>query len=75
MTRTSGVIYWEGAVGVSGVKSNEDARIARAGISRTYQIPRPFGHQTVVDNVALAAMFGGGVLVAAIISPGITPAA
>lgn len=36
-------------------------RIARAGIARTYQIPRPFGHQTVLDNVALAAMFGGGV--------------
>lgn len=35
-------------------------RIARAGISRTYQIPRPFAHQTVLDNVALAAMFGGG---------------
>jgi branched-chain amino acid transport system permease protein len=34
--------------------------IARAGIARTYQIPRPFGHQTVLDNVALAAMFGGG---------------
>ncbi len=39
----------------------EAHRIARAGISRTYQIPRPFGHQTVLDNVALAAMFGGGV--------------
>ena len=36
-------------------------RIARAGISRTYQIPRPFGHQTVLDNVALATLFGGGV--------------
>jgi branched-chain amino acid transport system permease protein len=35
-------------------------RIASAGISRTYQIPRPFGHQSVLDNVALAAMFGGG---------------
>ena len=35
-------------------------RIAQAGISRTYQIPRPFGHQSVLDNVALAAMFGGG---------------
>lgn len=35
-------------------------RIASAGISRTYQIPRPFGHQTVLDNVALAGMFGGG---------------
>lgn len=39
----------------------EAHRIARAGISRTYQIPRPFGHQTVLDNVALAAMFGGGI--------------
>jgi branched-chain amino acid transport system permease protein len=35
-------------------------RIASAGISRTYQIPRPFARQTVLDNVALAAMFGGG---------------
>jgi len=36
-------------------------RIAGAGISRTYQIPRPFAHLTVLDNVALATMFGGGV--------------
>ncbi len=35
--------------------------IARAGIARTYQIPRPFAHQSVLDNVALAAMFGGAV--------------
>jgi branched-chain amino acid transport system permease protein len=35
--------------------------IARAGIARTYQIPRPFARQTVLDNVALATMFGGGV--------------
>jgi branched-chain amino acid transport system permease protein len=35
-------------------------RIACAGIARTYQIPRPFSHQTVLDNVALAALFGGG---------------
>lgn len=35
-------------------------RIAGAGISRTYQIPRPFAHMTVLDNVALAALFGGG---------------
>ena len=36
-------------------------RIAAGGIARTYQIPRPFAHMTVLDNVALAAMFGGGV--------------
>jgi branched-chain amino acid transport system permease protein len=35
-------------------------RIAAGGIARTYQIPRPFAHMTVLDNVALAAMFGGG---------------
>ncbi|MEP6740466.1 MAG: branched-chain amino acid ABC transporter ATP-binding protein/permease [Caldimonas sp.] len=36
-------------------------RIAGAGISRTYQIPRPFAHLNVLDNVALATMFGGAV--------------
>jgi branched-chain amino acid transport system permease protein len=35
-------------------------RIAGLGVARTYQIPRSFGRLTVVDNVALAAMFGGG---------------
>jgi branched-chain amino acid transport system permease protein len=34
-------------------------RIARAGIARTYQIPRPFGQMSVLDNVALAAMYAG----------------
>jgi len=34
--------------------------IARLGVSRTYQIPRPFAHLTALDNVALAAIFGGG---------------
>ncbi|HXS42345.1 MAG TPA: branched-chain amino acid ABC transporter ATP-binding protein/permease [Stellaceae bacterium] len=35
-------------------------RIAQLGIARSYQIPRPFNHLTVLDNVALAAVFGGG---------------
>jgi branched-chain amino acid transport system permease protein len=35
-------------------------RIAGLGVARTYQIPRSFGRLTVVDNVALASMFGGG---------------
>jgi branched-chain amino acid transport system permease protein len=34
-------------------------RIARAGITRTYQIPRPFSQLTVLDNVAIAAMYAG----------------
>ena len=37
-------------------------RIARAGIARTYQIPRPFPHLTVLANVALPAMFGAAAL-------------
>lgn len=33
--------------------------IARAGIARTYQIPRPFSQLSVLDNVAVAAMYAG----------------
>ena len=36
-------------------------RIAASGIARTYQIPRPFAHLNVLDNVALATLFGGAV--------------
>ena len=35
-------------------------RIAGLGLARTYQIPRSFRRLSVADNVALAAMFGGG---------------
>jgi branched-chain amino acid transport system permease protein len=54
---TGGSVVFEGRE----LAGTEAHRIARAGISRTYQIPRPFGHQSVLDNVALAAMFGGGI--------------
>ncbi len=37
-------------------------RVAQAGIARTYQIPRPFLHLTVLANVALPAMFGRAAL-------------
>ena len=49
-----------GRIVVSGVDvtGRPAHRIARLGISRTYQIPRPFAHLTVRDNVAVAAMFG-----------------
>jgi branched-chain amino acid transport system permease protein len=40
----------------------EGHRIAGRGLSRTYQIPRSFGQLTVLDNVAVAAMFGGAAL-------------
>ncbi len=32
---------------------------ARRGIARTYQVPRPFGHMTVYENLMVAARFGG----------------
>ncbi|HTR58863.1 MAG TPA: branched-chain amino acid ABC transporter ATP-binding protein/permease [Casimicrobiaceae bacterium] len=37
-------------------------RIARAGIARTFQIPRPFAAMSVRENAALPAMFGGPAL-------------
>jgi branched-chain amino acid transport system permease protein len=45
-----------GGVEVAGMVAHE---IARRGVARTYQIPRPFAHMTVRDNVAVARMFGG----------------
>jgi branched-chain amino acid transport system permease protein len=53
----SGRIVFEGRE----VMGRSAHNIARAGIARTYQIPRPFMHASVLDNVALAAMFGGAV--------------
>lgn len=37
-------------------------RVAQAGIARTYQIPRPFAHLSVLANVTLPAMFGRAAL-------------
>jgi len=37
-------------------------QVAQAGIARTYQIPRPFMHLTVLENVVLSAMFGGAAM-------------
>jgi branched-chain amino acid transport system permease protein len=37
-------------------------RIAASGIARTYQIPRPFAHMSVLQNVSMVAMFGGAAL-------------
>jgi branched-chain amino acid transport system permease protein len=54
---TAGRIVFEGR----DLKGQAAHRIAAAGIARTYQIPRPFAHMTVLDNVALATMFGGAV--------------
>jgi len=53
-TPTAGAVEFEGRE-IAGLPAH---RIARAGISRTYQIPRPFAHLSVLDNVAVAALFG-----------------
>jgi branched-chain amino acid transport system permease protein len=55
---TAGVIEFEGRR-ISDVPAH---RIAQGGIARTYQIPRPFAHLTVLENVALPAMFGAAAL-------------
>jgi branched-chain amino acid transport system permease protein len=52
---TSGEVFFEGRA----LHGQPAHRIAQAGIARTYQIPRPFAHLTVLQNVALVAMFGG----------------
>ncbi len=41
---------------IAGLPAHE---VAQAGIARTYQIPRPFSQMSVLDNVAIAAMYAG----------------
>ncbi|MDM0103333.1 branched-chain amino acid ABC transporter ATP-binding protein/permease [Variovorax sp. J22R24] len=55
---TAGSIEFAGQR-ISGIPAH---RIAHGGIARTYQIPRPFAHLTVLENVALPAMFGAASL-------------
>ena len=55
---TAGEILFEGR-SLAGQPAH---KIAQAGIARTYQIPRPFAHMTVLQNVSLVAMFGGASL-------------
>lgn len=47
---------WLDGRNIAGLPAHE---IARAGIARTYQIPRPFAQMNVLDNVAVAAMYAG----------------
>jgi len=51
---SSGQVRFEGR-SLDGLDAHQ---IARSGIARTYQIPRPFAHMTVLQNVALVAHFG-----------------
>src|SRR5439155_13570463 len=56
--RDSGTIVFEGR----DIGELAPHRIMRAGIARTYQIPRPFGHLSVLENAALPVMFGATAL-------------
>ncbi len=56
-TPSGGEIVFEGRC-LNGLPAH---RIAGSGIARTYQIPRPFAHLSVLQNVAIATMFGGAV--------------
>jgi branched-chain amino acid transport system permease protein len=52
---TSGIIRLDGKL-ISGLPAHV---IARQGVARTYQIPRPFTHLSALENVELCAVFGG----------------
>ncbi|RBY84691.1 ABC transporter ATP-binding protein [Blastococcus sp. TF02A-26] len=51
-----GTVRFDGA----DVTRADAAARCRAGIGRSYQIPRPFGGMTVFENALVAASFGGG---------------
>jgi branched-chain amino acid transport system permease protein len=55
LSLTSGSVKIDGKT-ISGLPAH---LIARRGIARTYQIPRPFAHLTTLENVELCAQFGG----------------
>ncbi|MEJ2656354.1 MAG: ABC transporter ATP-binding protein [Desulfobacterales bacterium] len=51
---TSGDVLFKG----SSIKGLKPYRIGRLGIARTYQIVKPFARMTVLENIAVGAMFG-----------------
>ena len=53
---TSGHIVFDGQR-LNGLRPH---RIGRMGIARTFQIVRPFANLTVLENVAVGAMYGAG---------------
>ena len=55
---TSGQIIFEGR----NLTRMSAHTVAQSGIARTYQIPRPFAHMDVLQNVALVGMFGKAAL-------------
>ena len=54
LTPTAGSIEFRGRE----VGGTHASKVARLGIARTYQIPRPFRKLSLLENVALAAYYG-----------------
>jgi branched-chain amino acid transport system ATP-binding protein len=52
----AGRVEYEGH-DITGLKPHQRCR---TGIGRSYQVPQPFGHMTVFENLVTAASFGGG---------------
>ena len=52
----SGTVEYQGR-DITTLKAHQRCR---AGIGRSYQVPQPFGHMTVFENLVTAACFGGG---------------
>ncbi len=52
----AGSVHYEGQ-DITALKPHQRCR---AGIGRSYQVPQPFGHMTVFENLVTAACFGGG---------------
>jgi branched-chain amino acid transport system ATP-binding protein len=56
MAANEGQVLWQG----QDITHLPAAERCRAGIGRTYQIPKPFGGLSVYENLMVAAEFGGG---------------
>jgi branched-chain amino acid transport system ATP-binding protein len=51
-----GRVHYEGR-DIGALKPHQRCRL---GLGRSYQVPQPFGHMTVFENLVTAACFGGG---------------
>jgi len=51
-----GSVHFEGR-DITALKPHQRCRL---GLGRSYQVPQPFGHMTVFENLVTAACFGGG---------------
>lgn len=55
LTPAAGEVSWDGR-SIAGLSSD---RICKLGIARTFQIPKPFRMLSILENVAVAAYYGG----------------